>query len=276
MFSATLKNPNKFIDILTAISELIPIFSLNINKSGWDIKTFDSNNEYIAYLYIDKDEFTDYICYDVCYMLVLDIEYLLKTIKEIKYDKLSFKLEDDILFIIDTKLSGETNQYEIITEDEDLINNDIIFYDYSLELVYTREGIEELLYYMDKIDSPYISFNVDKKLKNIICKGINCQSTFLYDSSKGYINETSIKKLNINNNGVIDTRTIVNQSNKNYKVYPCDDTFTAKYNYNNIRFINKLSQLVDNVVINLSDDSLLRIDMVINEDNGSIFHLFTN
>ena len=256
MFYAKTKNKTLLESIFSYIStSTISCITIGISIYGLEITTeYSSAKNYLFYVFLDCDEFIDYKYisdYRNSYFTV-EVAPILAFLKQAINSDIEISIDNKLKLSISQSISSSKVVYSYPVDIEYDIPYSIHFYDYDIEIEINTKRLLSL------ISNDYLDINAKDGIV-----------LFSNDNTK-YICDGIEKQFKIKNiNGEYRTVKKLNE----YRLLRIINGHT-KINCNQLRSFKSMLDMVSSVQLNIMLNSHIRLDILLNEDIGTVAHIF--
>jgi proliferating cell nuclear antigen len=266
IFLAKHLNPRFLLNYFKSIEDITDLLSLIIGPDGLFIKTMDSAHISFIDSFLDSSEFSsyNYNSNEESLVIGLNLKYLCKILSVYeKIDTVSLSLDnmDKLGIVFDNGNRKSEFELKLILIDEDNLEIPSMDYEQEIDISYNR--FSKLCQEIDTVNSETIKFNVDssKKIVDIYGTGdLGAVKTNLKESDDTIVN----KKFTLKKEG---GKIIMNKKENDYKVYPSRNTFEIEFSLKKLQSILKIGTLCNKLLINLSEDSPIKMDFNLTDDS---------
>ena len=274
MFSSLHSNPKRMFNIIDSLVSIHTDVNIIINSCGLYIKQMDSSHVCYTLLDINKDEFKEFI-FDSKLNSFISIGINLKNLASIlnackESNSIQLQLLDiDKLYII-SKTVYDIKEFSLSLIDIDSEILDIPDSDYYCEFRLSSDIFNSIIDSCEIMKGKDLQFNIYNKKLTILCIGELGEYKQIFNE-KEYL-EKKIKIIRNEDN----TKNVKNQIKKkeNYSLNVSKVNFSIKYNIDMMINFKKGGKLVDIININLKPDSPMRLDIMLNDNNGSCIQFY--
>ena len=265
IFTAKHLNPSFLLKFFRSIEDITDLLSLIINPEGIFIKTMDSSHISFIDSFLDSSEFSSYTYNSNLNSLVIgvNLKYLCKILsvhEKIDTVSLSFNNMDKLEIVFDNGSRKSEFELKLISIDEDNLQIPSLDYEQEIDISYDR--FSKLCQEIDTVNSDTIRFNIDSSNKTVNIYGNGDLGTI-----KTHLKERDTivkKKFVVKKEG---EKITLNKKENDYKVYPSRNTFEIEFCLKKIQSILKIGTLCNKLLLNLSEDSPIKMDFNLTEDS---------
>lgn len=267
MFIAKHNNPINLLKYFNTIKDIVDNINLFIDEDGITIKGMDNSQICLLHCFLSCNEFIEFSL-----KKSLNLGIHIKTFCKIlsaseKIDTLMFRNTDsDILDIIFENNYRKSNfSYKLIHLDFDDIEIGVIIFPVKIDLCIKR--FSKIYSEIDLIESNNINFNVDSISNSINISG-NGELGDLETKLK-FTKEKKLKFKNKNDNGKILSSIILQPE---YIIHSLRENFNVEFSLKKIGEILKISNLVNRIIINISESDPLKLEFITSKHNSYIHY----
>lgn len=255
-----------FSSIFDTVSNVLESGTLKVRRDGIYVSGLDP--AHVSMINIEINE-GDFEIYDYSEDMDFGVNFkdFVKIIKSgLENERVNICCENTDRMVI-TFTGGFKKTYSLkllyITED-DLVISDM---DYKMELEIRSELFSNIVNSILITDSNYMKFSIAESKLNI--ESVGDRSDINIEITKEVRSQTKIKLKKTIGNKV----SLISKSPVDHKLYSCEGEFSAAIGINFIKLINKALTLSPNVMCNLSPNTPLRLDFMLN-DNGTMIQYY--
>lgn len=278
LFTGTLitEKCSKIIDILASISKY---YIINIDKYCWEFKNY--NEQYFIKYNIEKEDFINYNLIESC-TIKINIESLAKHLKI--NAKLNIQIDDNYNLNI-IKNSIQNNKLNSITKliihGEQFLNDmDFYNYDYDLEMITNHIKFRDLVNILIDSNKSKNIINIQTNENNVVnFKSLSNGSEMAINPIKSFDDEIDdiTNKMKIISM-ISKLKKNKNQSNIKTHVYIKSEieSLNMSYNLDILKYFEPIYNLVKYVNIGLSNNTEIKMDMILDEEIGNMINILVN
>ena len=268
MFRFILNDTKLFSNIFDTVSNILESGALKIRHDGLYVSGLDSSHVSFIKLELDKSDFKSY-------EYTKDIDIGINFNDFVKIIKSGFNNEDVIISCkdsdrLDICFNGGSfkKRYTlklIYIDQEDMDISDL---DYQMELEIRSKIFHNLINSILITESTDIIFGINKHILNIKSEGDYSDIDIQLNKGSDISSKIKYKKDPVKNKFIR-----ISSSQKEYELYSCEGNFETTISINFIKNILKALALCPYVMCNLSPNTPLRLDFMLN-DEGSMLQYY--
>ena len=268
MFRLIPNNTKIFSSIFDTVSDILETGMLKIRHDGLYVSGLDSTHVSFIKLELDKSDFKSYD-------YTKDIDLGINFNDFVKIIKSGFNNEDVIISCKDSDRldvyfngNGLKKRYSLKLLYIDQDNIDISDLDYLMELEIRSKIFHNLISSILITESTDIIFGINNHILNIKSEGDYSDIDIQLNKGSDISSKIKLKKDPIKNKFIR-----ISSSQKEYELYSCEGNFETTISINFIKNILKALSLCPYVMCNLSPNTPLRLDFMLN-DEGSMLQYY--
>jgi len=269
MFKAIHNDPKQLHAIFDSFSGLITDFNIRIRKDGLYINELDSSHVCMIMLELNEDEFSVFE-YTEDIQLGIHLKNLVSLLKVGRNaESIELYVNDEDTLDISFSTSYDKKEYSLKLMDLDTAELEPNSMDYYCEFDISPN------IYNDIIDSACVTGT--DVLKSRIHNG---KLQFISDGDMGNLTQSFDRGENIDKKKLViksksgESKKIPHPKSNSYTLHSCSGEFESEFSIRNLELFKKATGLVDKVSINISPSVPLRIDLMINDNTGSIINFY--
>ena len=269
MFRAIHKNPKQLHAIFESFTGLLSDFCLRVKKDGLYMNEMDSSHVSMILLELNEDDFESF-------------EYT-------KDLELGINLKNLVSLL---KVGKESKCIELSVDDEDELSISFTSSydkkDYALKLmdIETNElQPQDMDYYCEFDVSPNVFSNI---IESSIVTGTDSIKAKISGGKLKFVSNGDLGNLtqSFDRGSVSDNKKIIIKHKSGektkvphpkvnaYTLHSCSGNFELDFSLKILEHFKKATHLVDSVSINISPSVPIRLDLMLNDDTGSIINLY--
>ena len=269
MFKAVHNDPKQLHAIFDSFSGLLTDFNIRIRNDGMYINELDSSHVCMIMMELNKDEFSEYT-YTKDLQLGIHLRSLVALLK-VGRNCTSIELcvtDEDTLDII-FMTSYDTKEYSLKLMDLDTTELEPKSMDYLCEFDISPNIYNEIIESSLVTGTDALKAKISDERLQFICSGDMGNLTQSFDRG-----EMEDKKKLVIKNKTGSVIKIPHPKCNSYSLHSCSGDFESEFSIRNLELFKKATGLVDKVSINISPSVPLRVDLMINDDTGSIINFY--
>jgi len=268
MFSLIPNNTKIFSNIFDTVSNILDTGMLKIRHDGLYVSGLDTSHVSFIKLEINKSDFK-------LYKYTEDIDLGINFNDFVKIIKSGFNNEDVIISCKDSNRldihfngSGFKKRYSLKLLYVEHCDGDISDLDYKMELEIRSNLFHNLVNSILITESTDIIFSISNNILNIKSEGDYSEIDIQLNKGCDVSSKIKFKKDSVTNKFIRIT-----SPQKEYELYSCEGNFETAISINFIKKILKALSLCPYVMCNLSPNTPLRLDFMLN-DKGSMLQYY--
>ena len=269
MFRAVHNNPKQLHAIFESFTGLLSDFCLRVKKDGIYMNEMDSSHVSMILLEFSEDEFESYECSKEMEIGInlKNFVSLLKVGKIAKCIELTVDNEDELGISFVSSYDKKEYALKLMDiEDNELQPQDM---DYSCEFDVSPNVFNDIIDSAIVTGADSIKAKIHEGTLKFISNGDMGNLTQSFD--RGHVKDN--KKLVIKHKSGEKTK-IPHPNQNSYTLHSCHGDFELDFSLKILEQFKKAAHLVDSVSINISPSVPIRLDLMINDDTGSIINLY--